>query len=384
MPIDPKKRISRESITTDAAYRKVIAALVESEERYRALVEGVRRYAIYMLDAQGIVQTWNKGIKEVLGYERDEIVGRSGSVVFTSEDRAMGAFQKQLAEAKKTGDSHQDRQAVRKDGSTFAANDVVTALHNSSGALLGFGKVTRELRATGAGAEDQLARALALLHVEVEHRRKLESSLLVAVEEERQRIGQDIHDDLCQHLAGVAIMARNLANRLEKTTPEESKPAHELSCFIEDATNVARNVSRGLHPLTLVSQGLPAALGELAERVPIDVDFKWPKTKRLDLEAAVALHVYRIAEEAVANAIRHSGAKKIWIRLAKFENDDLSLSIEDDGNGFDQNAKTQGVGLRNMKYRAGVLEGTLSVETKPNKGTCIRCLVPSPRLPPMN
>ena len=84
-------------ITAKPSYRKVVAALVESEERYRTLVEGVKRYAIFMLNPKGIIMTWNRGIYELLGYSREEVVGRSGGMVFNKKDRAAGTFEKDLA-----------------------------------------------------------------------------------------------------------------------------------------------------------------------------------------------------------------------------------------------------------------------------------------------
>src|SRR5256886_14296813 len=101
--------------TPPPAYRKVVAALAESEERYRVLVEGVRRYAIFMLDPKGIILTWNRGIQELLGYSREEIVGQIGAIVFNGADRGARTFKKQLAEAKRTGESVREHLNVRKD-----------------------------------------------------------------------------------------------------------------------------------------------------------------------------------------------------------------------------------------------------------------------------
>src|SRR5215212_2403172 len=142
--------------TSKRAYRKVVAALADSEERYRLLVEGVRRYAIYMLAPDGTVQTWNKGVQELLGYGREEIIGRSGILCFTAEDRAAGCFERELARARDSGESNQDRCALHKDGNRVAVNDIVTALYSSAGALLGFGKVTRE-RASQLGPESAMS-----------------------------------------------------------------------------------------------------------------------------------------------------------------------------------------------------------------------------------
>src|SRR2546423_15217143 len=112
--------------TPRPAYRKVVAALAESEERYRMLVEGVRRYAIFMLDSAGIILTWNRGMQELLGYNRDEIVGHSGAMLFDT----TGAFKKELARTKKSGESIAEHLNIHKDGSEVCVHDTTTSLRN--------------------------------------------------------------------------------------------------------------------------------------------------------------------------------------------------------------------------------------------------------------
>src|SRR6266513_4144412 len=109
------------------SYRRVVAALVESEERYRILVEGVRRYAIFMLDPKGIILTWNRGIYELFGYSREDIVGKPGAMMLTPKERAKGAFAKEMAEAAKHGEAIRDRTGRRKDGHEMGRKDVKTA-----------------------------------------------------------------------------------------------------------------------------------------------------------------------------------------------------------------------------------------------------------------
>ena len=125
--------------TPKPAYRKVVAALAESEERYRILVEGVRRYAIFMLDPVGIILTWNRGMQELLGYDRDEIVGQSGAVLFS----AAGTFRKELAQAKTSDESITEHLNIRSDGSEIRVHDTTTSLRNLKGHLIGFAKVVR-------------------------------------------------------------------------------------------------------------------------------------------------------------------------------------------------------------------------------------------------
>ena len=373
------------------AYRKALAALRESEERYRLLVEGVRRYAIYMLDPAGTILTWNRGVEHLLGYGRKDFIGQSGTLCFTSEDRAAGAFPKELAEAVRLGEVTTDRMAVRKGGERFAVHDIVSALHDAAGSLIGFGKVTRGVFVAPNGSESggeelqsaaacnaELVKTIALLHVEVEHRQRLEVELLSAVEEERQRVGRDLHDDLCQQLGGLAMIASAVATHLKrKNAAKESQKVEEIARLANATINSCRIIAQGLHPITLASRGLPAALEELAKRVPVTIKFVWPTTKRVELEPEVALHLYRIAEEAVSNAVKHGKAKRITIRLVtRAKTGEVVLSISDDGKGFDAPLTTVGMGLGNMKYRASAIGGSLSVDTQPRKGTRVSCTLP--------
>jgi PAS domain S-box-containing protein len=364
-------------------YRKVVAALAEIENRYRVLVEAVRRYAIVMLDPEGTIITWNAGVRELLGYESDDIVGKSGALVFNATDRAVGAFRRELAQAKRLGESIAEHAAICKDGTEVRVHETTTALHSLDGALIGFAKVSRFADPTHEPAADvaavELAKAIAALHLEVEHRRQLETQLLNAVEEERERLGRDLHDDLSQRLLAVGMMIRTLEKQVKLASPENREKLHLVGELLSDAMDVARNLSRRLHPVTLKAQGLPAALAELAERVSHDVKFNWPDSERFNLEQTVALHVYRIAEEALSNSIKHAEADKISIGLEPLSRRRVALTITDNGKGFIASREDGGMGLQNMKYRAGVIGGELKITTAPGKGTTIRCTVPARR-----
>jgi len=361
--------------TPRPAYRKVVAALAESEERYRMLVEGVRRYAIFMLDPAGIILTWNRGMQELLGYNRDEIVGHSGAALFS----APGAFKKELARAKRSGESIAEHLNIRKGGSEVRVHDTTTSLRNLEGRLIGFAKVVRHIDSSNEGKDNaaaiELAKALARIQVEVEHRQRLEAQLLTAVEQERERLGRDLHDDLSQRLAGAALMTRTLAKELKGRSAADREKARALGDLLAEATSVARNLSRGLHPITLTANGLPKALEELAARVPQNVRFSWPSSKKLDLDPSVALHVYRIAEEAVGNAVRHAKANKVTIEMHITPGRKIALTITDDGVGFRRGA-AGGMGLQNMRYRARVIRGTLKIASAPKRGTVVTCILP--------
>src|SRR5256886_14837200 len=119
----------------------------------------------------------------------------------------------------------------------------------------------------------------------------------------------------------------------------------KIPAEVPEPIGVCAILARGLHPVTLASAGLPAALAELAARVPVDVKFEWPRSERIDFEPMLALHLYRIAEEAVANAVKHAGATSITIGLAILAGRPV-LEIKDDGKGIGRKVNTDGMGLR--------------------------------------
>ena len=143
---------------------------------------------------------------------------------------------------------------------------------------------------------------------------------------------------------------REIGRKSGRNTVANNRDHRELPQSCERAASI-----------TLTSAGLPAALAELAAKVPAEVKFHWPHSERIDFEPMLALHVYRIAEEAVTNAVKHAGAKNITIWLAIVAGRPV-LEIADDGKGIRKKLKTEGMGLRNMRYRANVIGGELTVE----------------------
>jgi signal transduction histidine kinase len=146
------------------------------------------------------------------------------------------------------------------------------------------------LESTSATDDSGLASALPAIKSEVRQRRRLEADLLTAVESERQRIGQDLHDDLCQRLGGMALLVGSLAKQVAIKDRGLGAKLAEIPALIEATIDSCRDLARGLHPITLASAGLPAALKELAERMPVNIRFVWPEGKRIPFEPNVALH----------------------------------------------------------------------------------------------
>jgi signal transduction histidine kinase len=213
-----------------------------------------------------------------------------------------------------------------------------------------------------------------------EHKR-MQREVLEAGERERQRIGQDLHDDLCQQLTGIACMGQalqqELAARGDGTSQAEARAAMEIVEMVQRATQRARDLAKGLQPLHLERQGLRIAMQEFCASIQLmfQVACKFEgEDPGDDVEPAVSLQLYRIAQEAVSNAIRHGKASSILIDLV-VAGGRLIMTIEDNGIGIAQPLPQNGLGLQTMSYRARLVGGTLSVEPIPG-GTVVTCSVP--------
>jgi PAS domain S-box-containing protein len=219
-------------------------------------------------------------------------------------------------------------------------------------------------------------RKVAILFNDITERKRLERRVLEVSDVERRRIGQDLHDDLCQRLAAIQLMGDVLQRDLLAKAKSEAEQAGMIAARIRDAIANTRNIARGLSPVALESNGLMVALQELAENsgklFRISCEFRFDGCVAVD-DNTVATHLYRIAQEAVTNAVRHGHAKEIVIRLMESE-DKCILTITDDGLGIPETfAKNQGTGLQIMKYRAATIGASLEVRRAGGRGICLSC-----------
>jgi signal transduction histidine kinase len=210
--------------------------------------------------------------------------------------------------------------------------------------------------------------------------KELEKEILEISDRERQRLGQDLHDGLCQHLAGIELMSQVLEQKLATKSKADAARVAEIAGHVREAISQTRSLARGLFPVTLESEGLKSALEELAlntEKI-FGINCRLVSLGEMKVtDLAAATHLYRIAQEAVSNAFKHGKAKDVTIEL-DCEPDQISLAVRDNGIGFSrEGAKNKGMGLRIMQYRAGMLGGTLSVEPNSNGGTSVICSVPA-------
>jgi two-component system, NarL family, sensor histidine kinase NreB len=206
----------------------------------------------------------------------------------------------------------------------------------------------------------------------------LEKQVLEISDRERRRIGQDLHDGLGQHLSGIELMVQTLESKLKNSSPADAPQAAKISQHVRDAIRQAKSLARGLSPVDLEANGLMSALQELAVTVRdifrIHGSF-YASSPVLIPDNDFATHLFRIAQEAVSNAVKHSGATSIQIELAQSANQ-VVLSVSDNGRGFMQKSEG-GMGLRIMSYRATIIGGSLVVQNADGKGTKVICSAPA-------
>jgi PAS domain S-box-containing protein len=216
---------------------------------------------------------------------------------------------------------------------------------------------------------------------DVTERRRLEQQLLSISDAEQQRIGADLHDGLGQQLTGIACLATALRDRLKKRAPEESENADLIGRLASESVAHTRALARGLCPVQLEQGSLVGALEDLTYQVQlvhgIECRFRADGVP-LPCDHLTAIHLYRICQEAIHNAIRHGKAKHVLVTLVS-RRPEQRLTIKDDGTGFDLHSMKNGsgAGLRLMNYRANMIGGTFSAESEPQRGTQVSVLFTS-------
>lgn len=209
---------------------------------------------------------------------------------------------------------------------------------------------------------------------DITERRRLEKQVLEISEWEKQRIGQDLHDSLSQQLAGIAYLGKVLEKKIAAKSLEEAHDANEIVRLIDDAITQTKGLSRGLYPVRLEANGLMTALSELAATVEklfmITCQFKYDQPVLID-DNLTAIHLYRIAQEAVNNAIKHGMAKNITISFHT-DNNWTVLTIRNDGIGFKKISR-EGMGMSIMRYRANIIGASLEIRSDGEGETAVIC-----------
>jgi PAS domain S-box-containing protein len=356
------------------------------------------------------VRSWNASAERIKGYTRDEVVGNSLAMFYTPEDIAAGAPEHVLRMALESGRYTEEGWRVRRDGSRFWASVAVAPLRDSDGRLQGFLKITRdlsdrrradealqaemqerlraqeELRALNnrleaevAARTEDLTRANAELVETRERLRDLSSRLIRMQEQERGQIARDFHDGTGQFLA---LLRMRLSDLSRDVGEARVQPSTEL---VQQVIEHTRRLSMILRPIILDDLGLDAALEWMLEQQAAVAG--WSATYRGSVDEQrfadeIETACFRIAQEALTNAARYAGAKKVTVSLA-IEGGELVLEVSDDGRGFDvahyqsPEERTKHFGLVAMEERADLVGARLAIESEAGRGTRIRAVFPA-------
>jgi PAS domain S-box-containing protein len=335
---------------------KVIRQKLEDEaaleERYRELFENATDM-LYTHDREGRITSVNQTGERLLQRPRSQVLGRN-ILGFVAEEQRASA-----------------RQWLERLLKGAALPNMEWDVIASSGERIKLEISARLMAREGQELEiEGIAR-------DITERKRLEREILEISNREQRRIGHDLHDGVCQQLAGIAFMTSTLAEELAEEGVPQSPQAEKISGMINEVIDQTRGVARGLFPVRLEEKGLVAALEELAsnasEVFKINCQFV-AEGLPVTVENEIALHLYYIVLEALANAAKHSGGSNVDITLQP-SGDRWLLTIQDDGIGFSLPARNQeGMGLRILHYRARVIGATLNLLSQPGSGTVVSCL----------
>lgn len=365
--------------------------LHRSEEQLRLVIESAQDYAIFLLDPDGRVATWNLGAQRIKGYQASEIIGKHFSVFHPEEDLQSGKPQMELRVATEVGRFEDEGWRLRKDGSRFWANVIITALRDSSGNLRGFSKITRDttekmlaieaLRNSNKELREEVGRrtqAESRLQESERSLRKLSGHLLRMQDEERRRLGRELHDSVGQYLAALKM-------GLDSLNDGSDSQIQECIRMTDLCMKEVRTISYLLYPPMLEEVGLRSAIPWYIEgfskrsgiQVTCNID---RNVGRLSRDAELA--IFRILQESLTNVHRHSESPTAQVSLG-LEDGTVCLQVSDQGKGISpsvlgpggNSSNTLGVGLRGMLERMHQLGGSLELSSD-ERGTTVRARVP--------
>lgn len=351
--------------------RQVEAAVRESEQRMRAIVETAVD-AIITIDERGMIDSVNSSTERLFGYSAADMLGKNVSMLmpepFQSEHDGYLQAYLRTGRARIIGIGR-DVVARRRDGTTFPIN-------------LSVSEVALESRRLFTG----------IIH-DLSNRRRLERQLLETSTNEQRRIGQDLHDGLCQDLIGIAFGVDSAARQFRAHGTIDVHSLEQIAASIRGAAAEARRLSHGLNPIDLKAGGLAVALQALVKKISESFGVSCTFTGGGDLhplDDATSTHLYRIAQEAIGNAVRHGKARNIQITFQQVQRR-LVLTISDDGIGMPEKflnapnmphtdytgaSSSGGIGLQGMQYRSNLIGARMEVRLRRPRGTVIRCIAP--------
>ncbi|WP_233992712.1 PAS domain S-box protein [Salinibacter altiplanensis] len=338
-------------------YKRVRQAQRESEAKAQAILETTVD-GIITIDAGGVIESFNEAAENIFGYDAEEVIGQNVKVLMPPPYR--DEHDEYLRSYHETGRKRiigvgREVWGRRKDGSTFPMDLAVSEVELGDRTL--FTGIVRD----------------------ISERRRLEKEILEISEEERRRIGQDLHDGLGQMLTGIGLLSQDLARHLDDEGHERAEDMAEITDHVKEADQYARDLSHGLIPVDVEANGLTEALRRLSQNAVrmfgVECSFREVDTVLVH-NSTVATHLYRIAQEAVSNAVRHGDADDIKVILASGD-EQIRLQVRDNGTGFAPDVSDEsGMGIHIMQYRARIIGGALEITSELGDGTVVTSTIP--------
>jgi PAS domain S-box-containing protein len=358
------------AVIVDITGRKLAEeAIRESEKRYRRIVETTNE-GVWLLNASLYNSYVNRQMAEMLGYEPNEMIGRSVFDFYFSEDVEL---KKQVLERRQQGWREQIEERLRrKDGSELWARISAVPLFKENGEFDGSLAMVEDIteRLRGERERKQAEEALS----------KVSQKLIQAQEDERSRLARELHDDINQRLSLLAVTLDGLKKELPAAADQLRQHLSAASAQVADIGKDIQALSHRLHSPKLELLGLAAAASsfckEFSRRQNVEIDFQSENVVR-NLPDNISLTLYRILQEALQNAVKHSGSRHFRVSLVGGTNE-IELTVQDSGFGFepDEAVKGSGLGLASMKERMKLVDGELSIDSQLQHGTTIRARVP--------
>lgn len=331
------------------------AELHESKHRIQAILDSAAD-SIISIDRLGRVEEFNKAAERTFGYTRSEIVGRSISMLMPEPFRTEhDGYLRRYAETRNPRIIGTTRQlsARRKDGSVFPMTLTVNEI-------------------------DELDLYTGTIH-DMSRIKAMQREILGIASEEQRRIGQELHDALQSELTGLGLLAQNLTDALHEAGNQEADVAARVAAGISAANSDVQSLARNLIPAPVHGEALMSALEGLTEDTDavegLTCTFECPEPVSIS-DDETALQFYRIAQEAVTNALKHAQASRILIRLIRTD-DTIRLEVQDNGIGIERKRQPkQGNGLKFIRYRCDLIGGTFEIGPSRTGGALVVCIVP--------
>lgn len=331
---------------------------LRKRKKFCSMITGTMDALLVVLDRDGQIIGFNRACEELTGYTDNEVAGKAVWDFLIPES---------------------ERDTVREVGERLMGGETQNCFDNHwvtrQGDLRWISWSNSVLKST----DDQIE-AIIATGIDTTERRTLEQELLNAAEQEQQRLGRDLHDDLCQYLGAIRMMMERMGSSLGNLGLKEYKDqAEKINGHLREATERTRLLAHGLAPFQSKEGGMAKAFAELAlyvEKVagarcrcsiPSDADLR---------DSQTATQLFRIAQEAVQNAVRHGNASEINLSLRRLTDGTRVFKVSDNGSGFSSRS-SGGTGIRNMEQRARVIGGELDVASEPGRGTVVTCFIPA-------